>query len=318
MNNVDILLASFNGEAFLQEQWASILGQSYKNWRLFTRDDESIDSTVEIIQELIRQEPEKILFADETLQVGGACATFAILLEKSTSDYVMFCDQDDVWLPNKISKTLETMKSAEQQYGTDTPLLVHTDLQVVDEQLQTIAPSLLKYQHLSPQSGSQLNRLLPQNVVTGCTVMINRPLVKLATPIPNEAIMHDWWLALVAALFGQIVFLNEPTMFYRQHSRNCIGAKRWGLRRILQQMQQPGVVRESMLNTMRQAQAILDRYCDQIPTASRTTIKAYAALPFMPKTERIRTVFRYRFFRQGMVRSIGFLANLIMLNRDHN
>ncbi len=315
MSKIDILLASFNGAPFLREQLESVLRQSCAEWRFIIRDDGSTDSTVQEIQLFAGQEPGTILLTDEDPLSRGVCGNFATLLEKSSADHVMFCDQDDVWLPNKISNTLAAMKSAEQQYGVDTPLLVHTDLRVVDEQLQAVAPSLWRYQKLFPQRGSQLSRLLPQNVVTGCTVMINRSLAKLALPIPEVAVMHDWWLALVAALFGQVVYLDEATILYRQHGNNSVGAQRWGLKRILQKAHNPRAIRESMLHTMRQAQAMLDRYHDQMSPDQRAMVEAYAHLPFMSKTERINTVFKYCFFRQGGTRTAAFLVNLLMLTR---
>ncbi|MDR2548602.1 MAG: glycosyltransferase family 2 protein [Desulfobulbus sp.] len=318
MIQIDILLATFNGETFLREQWDSLLGQSYTNWRLIIRDDGSSDHSVEMIREFKRQNPEKILFDDEDCQSKGACGNFSCLLGKSTSDYIMLCDQDDVWRPDKVSKTIELMKSIEQKYGHDKPILIHTDLRIVDEQLQPIFSSLLKYQHLSPHSGSQMHRLLTQNIATGCTMMINRPLLKLATPIPKKAIMHDWWLALIAALFGKISFLDESTILYRQHHKNCVGAKRWGIGRMVFQIQHFEAACKAMLHTMEQAKAILELYRDQIPPAMHAMINAYADLPRMSKMNRIKTVFKYRFFRQGMLRTAGFLVCLTMLSRSRH
>ena len=254
MSKIDILLASFNGIKHLQEQLDSIFNQSYAEWRLIVSDDGSNDGTLQRIEELSQQDPEKVLCKAGAAQAKGGCANFASLMGESTSKYTMFCDQDDVWLPNKISKTLAAMKLAEKRHGIDTPILIHTDLCVVDERLHPIAQSLWRYQNLSPELGSQLHRLLPQNVITGCTVMINRPLAEIAAPIPKEALMHDWWLALVAALLGHVVYLNEPTLLYRQHRNNAIGAKPWGIKRIWQQMQKPATLQQAMLRTMFQAQ----------------------------------------------------------------
>ncbi|WP_310599617.1 glycosyltransferase family 2 protein [Desulfobulbus sp.] len=318
MYQIDILLASFNGETFLREQLKSLVDQDYTDWRLIIRDDGSVDRTIEIINILACQCPEKVLFDDEYFQTKGACGNFSYLLEKSAANYIMLCDQDDVWLPDKIAKTLKLMKSIEQKYGHDKPILIHTDLRIVDEQLQPIASSLLKYQHLSPRSGSQMHRLLTQNIATGCTMMINRPLIKLATPVSKKAVMHDWWLALIAALFGKIAFLDEPTILYRQHHKNCVGAKQWGLGRIVYHMQNFRVSQKSILYAMDQAQAILDRYRDQIPSSMSTMINAYVDLPRMSRMERIKTVFKYRFFRQGVLRTAGFLVCLTMLSRSHH
>jgi len=106
-------------------------------------------------------------------------------------------------------------------------MLVNTDLQVVDEQLRVLDDSFWHYQRIHPERLKRLSRVLVQNFATGCTIMINRALADLALPIPAEAMMHDWWLALVATRFGRAEPLPMPTVLYRQHGRNDIGARRW-------------------------------------------------------------------------------------------
>src|SRR5690606_39057310 len=136
---------------------------------------------------------------------------------------VMFSDADDCWFPDKISLTLDLMRVVEKdEGGARTPTLVHTDLAVVDRDLRPIADSLWQYQGVNPDLTS-LNRLLIQNCVTGCTVMVNRPLRELASPIPPGVVMHDWWMALVASSFGRIARIARPTLLYRQHGRNDTG-----------------------------------------------------------------------------------------------
>src|SRR5699024_4749681 len=126
-------------------------------------------------------------------------------------DYLMFADADDFWLPDKVEKTFAKMREMEREAGTGCPILVHTDLAVADGSLRVIAPSLFRYEKLSPQRNS-LRELLAQNNVTGCTVMINRALRKLIRQAPADAVMHDWWAALAAAAFGRIGVLDEPTI----------------------------------------------------------------------------------------------------------
>ena len=114
----------------------------------------------------------------------GACRSFGRLLAQAEADYMVFSDQDDVWLPGRISTPLAQIKAAEKKLGVGTPLLAHTDLMVVDENLRSIAPSFWSYSNLNPYGGSRLNRLLMQNVVTGSATMVNRALARLASPIP--------------------------------------------------------------------------------------------------------------------------------------
>jgi len=311
-----VLLSTFNGESFLLDQIDSIAKQSFHDWKILLRDDGSSDLTKQILKKTSNEYPAKIEISEDSLGNIGPLSSFSTLAKNSDTDYLLFCDQDDVWFPDKIEKTLETMRAAECRFGADTPLLVHSDLSVVDSSLQPLSPSFWKYQHINPELGMSLNRVMPQNVVTGCTVMINRALAKFAMPIPEEAIMHDWWLALVAALFGHIIYLDEPTVLYRQHGGNSLGAKRWGVRRIFKQAQSPQEVRASMLRTMRQAQALLSRYRDRMSPGQLAMVEAYATLPAKTKAARIKAMLKYRFFKHGIIRNIGFMANLLMIERS--
>lgn len=225
---VYILMATYNGEKYLKEQIDSILNQTYKNWRLIIHDDNSTDNTLNLIKEYVEKYPEKIILIDDDISTGGAKENFAYLLNKidDNFDYIMFSDQDDVWFENKIELTLNKMIETERKYSKK-PILVHTDLKVVDENLNVIAESMIRYQKIDINNQKYIKFLALENVVTGCTVMINKYLYNLVLNIPKEAIMHDWWIALVALKNNGIIeFLNIPTILYRQHTNNDTGAKR--------------------------------------------------------------------------------------------
>jgi len=225
-----ILLSTFNGADFLAEQLDSLLRQNCQDFIIVVRDDGSTDGTQEIIESYRKHHPEQIHCLHNQEQRLGACQSFATLLAHVVSDksafglvencYYAFCDQDDVWHVNKLALTLAQMQAGE---SGAIPCLVHSDLKVVDQSLQQIAPSLVRYQGLQPSQGN-FGRALVANSVTGCTLMINEPLARMATPIPTQAVMHDWWLALVAAAFGSSLFLDQATMEYRQHQDNKYGA----------------------------------------------------------------------------------------------
>jgi hypothetical protein len=127
-----------------------------------------------------------------------------------------------------MTKQVNAMLATEAEEGSEQrgkkPILVHSDLQVVDESLRLIAESMARYQGLETSRNSFAN-LLISNLVTGCTALINEALARKALPIADDAIMHDWWLALVASCFGKIVYLDTPLVQYRQHGSNTIGAK---------------------------------------------------------------------------------------------
>jgi hypothetical protein len=137
---------------------------------------------------------------------------------------VMLADQDDVWLPGKIAVSLDRLNEAEAAHR-DRPVLVHTDLTVVDEQLRVTAPSFLHYQRKRHEPVDPLAALLVTNFVTGCTALFNDRLLRLATPVPSAAPVHDWWLAACAAAAGALAFHPEPTVLYRQHGTNTLRHK---------------------------------------------------------------------------------------------
>ncbi|MCX5713490.1 MAG: glycosyltransferase family 2 protein [Candidatus Omnitrophica bacterium] len=309
-SRVSIIMASYNGSRFLKEQIESILAQTYGDWLLIIRDDGSRDGTVSLIKEYLQKYPGKIKFLSDNDGHLGISGNFFRLISLADAPYIMFCDQDDVWLPDKIEATLDKMKKLEEASGADTALLVHTDLKVADEGLDVIAESFWRYQNLAPEKGKKLNRLLAQNVITGCATMINRALKEKIRLIPGEAISYDWWVSIVAAAFGKIGYIPKPTMLYRQHAGNNIGAKRWGLSYIKERITTGmGDLRETLLKTQRQAGAFLKIYGDELPPKSAETLTVYSNLGRQNLIVKRLDLIRYRFFKIGFQRNIGlFLA----------
>ncbi|ANK59020.1 hypothetical protein BSQ39_10775 [Loigolactobacillus backii] len=218
---VAILLSTFNGATYLTQQIESIQKQTYQNWQLYIRDDGSSDQTVAIIRRLAKNDVRLTLINPHEQQNLGVIPSFFQLLNHATAPYYMFCDQDDVWLPQKIQVTLAAMTRAEKK--AQQPILVHTDLRVVDTDLKLVSKSMIKSQRLHGQTN--LGELVAQNSVTGCTVMINQALKASYTYKASDAIlMHDWWYALLAVTLGQLVFVDQATILYRQHHDNAVGA----------------------------------------------------------------------------------------------
>jgi glycosyltransferase involved in cell wall biosynthesis len=212
--SVLVLLPTFNGALFLREQLNSIFQQEGVSVKIVASDDGSTDGTVAILKEFDIE----ILPFKERLYPSQNVSK---LLNRK-APYVALADQDDVWKKDKLLLSLKKMKEMEEMFGKNTPLLVHTDLEVVDVDLNRIAPSFFKYSRLNPLPN--FKSLLTKNSVTGCTILMNEPLVTLAMPIPSEAIMHDWWIALVASAFGKIGVVDKPLVSYRQHKNNTVGA----------------------------------------------------------------------------------------------
>src|SRR6476659_8750631 len=221
-----ILLAAYNGAELVAEQIGSIQRQTISNWTLFVRDDDSDDNTRDVLKKFAAED-KRLRYIHDTKGRLGAARNFGELMRvalEEGADAIFFSDQDDIWLPHKIARQLQSLQEMERQYGPGTPLLCYSDLEVVDEELHQIHPSFMRYEKLRHESHNPLHVLLTQNLVTGCAVVINRDLLEFVTPIPHEVILHDWWLAICAAACGRIGYIDEPLVQYRQHSTNQIGA----------------------------------------------------------------------------------------------
>lgn len=223
---VDIVLPVYNGEKYIREQIESIIGQTYPYWRLLIRDDGSSDNTVAIIKEYGLKYIDKIhVIEDDKRNLGVTNNSFEIC-KYIQSDYIMFCDQDDVWLENKVELLLKYMIRAEQKYGI-MPLLVHSDAVVVDKDLKVINRSFTELAGFN-RNMSNLSNLLQFNIIQGSTSIFNRELLIKLRRLSNcenvsKKTYHDWWCALVASAFGKIIFCNKQLMLYRQHGKNLVG-----------------------------------------------------------------------------------------------
>ena len=299
-----ILLACYNGRVYLDDQLSSLLHQTETNWQVLMRDDGSFDGTNAILRAWAQKDERFCLLSDHRA-TGGAKTNFERLAEASTAPYVMFCDQDDVWHPDKVSITLAKMKELERQYGADTPLLVHSDLKVVDQDGKEIAPSMAAYQKLD-LTRTGFCQLLSQNVVTGCTVMVNRALLGKAGKWPEACIMHDWYLALVAACFGKIGLIQTPTLDYRQHGNNQVGSKNAGSAQyVAKRATQTKKSRQVLLDTYAQAGAFVAQFGDQMPDEYRQAAQAFANMPQKNKAARLYTLTKHHLWKGGLVRKIG-------------
>jgi len=268
-----IVLSTYNGERYLREQIDSILDQTYKDWVLLIRDDGSADATNRIIDEYIARDP-RIVRLNDLRGNLGPCRSFLELLSHVKTPYFMLCDQDDVWLPRKIEVTLAPL------VADGVPQLVFTDLKVVDETLVETASSFMAYSRFNPIASKRLSKLIIQNTVVGCTVAGNQELLCAAKAtdvhsLPSSIMMHDWWLALVACAFGKLIYVDQPTILYRQHGNNCLGARASGLRRYSQLLMEgrPWRKAQHYLNkVVNQAECFVICYSDGLRDEQKKTI----------------------------------------------
>lgn len=218
-SEIGILLAAYNGRQYISMQLESLLAQTYTDWKLFIRDDGSNDQTVSIINEYV-QKDKRISIVEDDGKNLGSCQNFAALMNLSRGrfDYIMFCDQDDYWLPFKIEETLSHVQRLEAKYKKELPLLVYTNFKYADADLKEIKGK--KDFQTTKVANLSFANLLAQNPAYGCTMMLNKALQDIVNPIPIEAENHDYWAALTASGLGKISYLNKPTILYRQHNNN--------------------------------------------------------------------------------------------------
>lgn len=297
---VEILLATYNGECYIREQIDSILNQEYSNWIVRVCDDASTDHTYEILSEYRNRFPDKFILEKNQKGFGSAKLNFFHLIRQSSCDYVMCCDQDDVWLPNKISLTLQEMKRNEKE---DMPVLVHTDLKVVDAKLHVLSESF--FQHSNLRKSFEYRDILIQNHVTGCTMMMNRPLVDLLNMQENyeDILMHDWLAVIVAAGLGKVAFVDCPTMLYRQHAVNSVGAKKYGLALLISKLKNNSI-RKSLIATTGQAAQIAKTYEQEFCKENYELALQYSQIFEKNKIKRSRFYFKNKIWKKGLPRQI--------------
>jgi glycosyltransferase involved in cell wall biosynthesis len=303
---VEILLSTFNGDKYIWQFFESLQKQSYKNWKIIIRDDGSGDDTPDIIRAFAERFGDRVKCVNNSEGNLGAQGSFSALMILSTEKYVMFADQDDVWLPHKIEVMIKKIKELESAYGEKIPLLVHSDLTVVDEDLTVISNSFWSYQGLHVNSTTSLSEFVVQNYVTGCATLVNRSLVLQASPVPPLAAMHDWWCALVAVTFGKIGILEEPTILYRQHNNNTVGAKRFNMLFAMRTFfHTKRKILSGIAKCVCQTEAFLSRYENMLESREQKCLQAFLNLKNQGFFIRKVVLFRNGFKKSGLLRTIG-------------
>lgn len=301
---ISILLATYNGEKYLREQLDSLLAQTVTGFRIVARDDGSTDGTMAILEEYQNANPSIISVCRNARGTGGAKHNFWGMMSSCRDDYIMLCDQDDVWLPCKVALTLEKMREMEARFGDKIPLAVHTDLTVVDEGLYVIADSFRRHSDMD-HSRQAFRFQLVQAIMTGCTVMYNRPLAEYFTRPPDFMVMHDWWIMLTASALGKVGYLEEPTILYRQHTGNVVGARDVRtLRFKIGKLFDWKGVRQGIRDTFRQAESFLRMYRGELSPDQAILLENFSSIPGKRKLARWRAIRGLRIYRAGFLRNV--------------
>ena len=217
--SIHVAMATYNGEKYVREQIESICAQTLRPDKIIIVDDGSSDKTIEIIKALQVTSPVEIELHVNKNNMG-VIKTFDKALSLCDSDYIALADQDDVWLPSKLEKLSNKIKDLESDH-VNAPLLVYSDLEVVDGDLNLQYESLIKVTGFDKfDDKSPLKTLVERNHIPGCATMFNRELRNVAVPIPADCRMHDYWINLLAATTGRMELVPEALMYFRRHGSN--------------------------------------------------------------------------------------------------
>lgn len=268
--NVAILMSTYNGQKYIEEQIKSIINQSFSNWVLLIRDDGSKDNTVSIIKKYCKLDSRIHLVASN--KNVGTVSSFFYLLKHSNANYYMFCDQDDVWKHDKVQVSVEKLESVSNH---NMPLCAYSNLTVVDN-------SLHPQKELLTQNWQSFPYLLFTNNIFGCTMIINQALKsKVLFDHLNikNIYMHDWWLALLGSAFGKVLFIPKSTMLYRQHGTNQVGATKKTIFAFAKRITNPKQDRTALERTMKLARELLLEYSlSSFKPVDRSYIVNYGSL----------------------------------------
>jgi glycosyltransferase involved in cell wall biosynthesis len=306
----DVVIATYNGEQYIQEQIQSIqqnYGYSEMVARMIVVDDGSTDTTLSIVKALAEHD-DKIEWHENQGQSRGAAQNFAYGLSLTGENWVALSDQDDVWLPEKLTRFAKRCNALQHAQAAQSPMALFSDKLIVDAHLTVTHNSYFALKRIPYNWHESIEQLAMQNVASGCAMVVNRPLLTLALPLPSNAYMHDWWLVLVAKQFGEVHFINAPLIKYRQHSNNTIGATQSST---LQELQNLSLYwakfKASFEQTSKQAQALCElANTQEVAVAPR--IKLLAEFYQLTTIERLVAVMRKRITRSSLKARLALMA----------
>lgn len=303
ISKIDIIMATYNGETYLKEQIDSILENTFTDWTLTICDDGSKDRTIPIVKEYEEKYKGKIILHQNEKNLGVKLNFFEGM-KRSKADYIMFCDQDDVWKKDKIQITYDKMLELEKKQKKEIPLAVFTDANIVDEKLELLKESFFEAGALDTKK-IDLAHILMENKLIGCTLMINKSVANRFNTLPTHVRMHDWWIAILVSSFGVIEFLNQKTLLYRQHGENVIGGNQNFFTYFKSRISSLKKQKQVLLLTQKQAECFYQIYQKELSPHSKQLIYDFANLHKMNFIKRRYLLFKHRYFKTGFIRNIG-------------
>lgn len=302
---LDILLSTYNGARYLEDFMISLANQTMQHFRLVWRDDGSSDHSGELMVSLCQKYHIRSCHVDHVPGNIGVTASYSLLLKHSENP-VCFADQDDVWYANKLQVLAEHLRIMEDRYGAETPILFHSDLEVCDRSLNTICDSFWHYQNIKPE-WNRFHQLLIQNSVTACASILNQKLVELCINMPDEAICHDWYAALLASATGVIGYTPERLIKYRQHGNNAVAAHNYDLRGIFALWTSGRkALQHRVDHTRKQALALLAHRQDRLPDELAALASGWGNSAVWSYGKKLRYVHHHALRKNTFIRTLGF------------
>lgn len=282
---VDILMATYNGEAFVEEQVRSIINQTYTDWRLLVHDDGSTDSTIAILHRLSKED-QRIVLVEDGVQHLGVARNFIHLVDCSTADFAMFCDQDDIWLPSKV----EDMLTEISRYNQDVPQVVYSNAYLWNPQQGIISD---KNTLTFPTTLRQT--LFLNTGIQGAAAIFNQRMCKLLRQPLEEYAMHDHVLLLLGITLGEVHYLHQSLMYYRQHENNVTGNAPGSIAKKIALMWKNRGVRLVNKEHYKGLKAFYERFEAQMKVDDKQVIEAFLAMPAESFIVRAIRIIQYKF-----------------------
>lgn len=306
-----ILLATYNGDQYLPEQLASVERQTYPYWRMLISDDGSTDTTPELVEDFRARHADRVTILKGAGPHSAKGNFFKLLREAPPAHFIAFCDQDDVWMETKLDELVEACIRLEEQHSPGVPCAVFSDLRVVDEELRLQAASFFSQTNVRPDRIS-FGSLLVENAIPGCAMLVNQALVSEFQRFRGDledARMHDWWLSLLAAGLGALVFVPGQLVLYRQHSRNAAGSvQRTGLAFAWAKLVNGD--RNDAKASIAQAGLLLEAHGSRFPKQTLRQLSAFAALGGSSKLLRAIVCVRHNILKETVDRRIYQLMRI--------
>lgn len=302
-------MCTYNGQEYLEEQLDSLFGNTVQDWDIYISDDGSKDRTLDILMQYFEKYPNRMhLRVNETNK--GASNNFLSMAqelgkEMQEDDFIMFADQDDLWYENKIKITLEYMNKLINELGNQVPLLVCSDVRVIDENQNIISDSFLRMNHYNVKR-LDFSHLIMENKVQGCTTMINKVLAMQLETLPQYATMYDMWLGLIAAVQGKIIYIEQPTMDYRQHSNNVKGSRDFWYD-VISKFSNLGQQRQMIFDTTAQISELIFLYSEKMMEKDLRIAEAFSTLERQNWVMRRINIIKYHMWKSGIIRNLGML-----------